>query len=56
MKRHDAMAEAFAERLGTGWVLAAGMLALVGKLVVAGEAAHLPGFEEELVDALSLQS
>jgi AcrR family transcriptional regulator len=67
-KRHDAMVTAFAERLrsaGTGtedpvpladWVRAAGMLALVGKLVVAGEAARLPGLEDELVGALSLQS
>jgi AcrR family transcriptional regulator len=48
VKRHDAMAAAFAERLDTDWVRAAGMLALVGKLVVAGEADRLPELEDEL--------
>lgn len=48
-RRHDAMVEAFAERLGTDWVRAAGMLALVGKLVLAGEAARLPELESELI-------
>lgn len=52
-KRHDVTVEAFAERLGTGWIPAAGMLALVGKLVVAGEAARLPELEDELVATLS---
>lgn len=56
VKRHDAMVEAFAERLGTDWILAAGMLALVGKLVVAGEAGRLPQLEEELVATVSSQS
>jgi AcrR family transcriptional regulator len=56
VKRHDAMAAAFAERLGTGWVPAAGVLALVGKLAVAGEAGRLPQLEDELVSTLSLQS
>jgi AcrR family transcriptional regulator len=68
-KRHDAMVEAFAKRLRPGgdrdddppvadpdWVRAAGMLALVGKLVVAGEADRLPGLEDELVATLSEQS
>lgn len=55
-KRHDAMVDAFAERLGTDWVPAAGMLALVGKLTVAAEASRLPQLEDELVDTLSLQS
>jgi AcrR family transcriptional regulator len=41
-RRHDAMVEAFAERLGVDWVQAAGILALVGKLVVTGEADRLP--------------
>lgn len=55
-KRHDAMAAAFAERLGTDWIRAAGMLALVGKLIVAGEAPRLPELEDELVATLSSQS
>jgi AcrR family transcriptional regulator len=56
VKRHDAMVEAFAKRLGTDWVRAAGMLALAGKLVVAGEADRLPGLEDELVETVSSQS
>jgi AcrR family transcriptional regulator len=52
VKRHDAMVEAFAERLGTDWVRAAGVLALVGKRVVAGEADCLPELEDELVATL----
>jgi AcrR family transcriptional regulator len=67
-KRHDAMAEAFAQRLRQGereesphcansdWVPVAGMLALVGKLVVAGEADRLVELEDELVAAVSSQS
>ncbi len=51
-ERHDAMTGAFAERLGTDWVRAAGMLALVGKRVVAGEADRLPELEDELVATL----
>lgn len=51
-KRHDAMVRAFAERLGADWILVAGMLALIGKLVVAGEAARLPELEAELVALL----
>lgn len=53
MGRHDAMVEAFAERLGTDWVRAAGMLALVGKRVIAGEADRLPELEQELVAMVS---
>lgn len=53
VKRHDAMVEAFAERLGTDWVRAAGVLALVGKRVVAGKAALLPELEDELVATVS---
>jgi len=53
VKRHDAMVEAFAERLGTDWIPAAGMLALIGKLVVAGEADRLPELEDELAATLS---
>jgi AcrR family transcriptional regulator len=56
VKRHDTMVAAFAERLGADWVRIAGMLALVGKRVVAGEARRLPELEDELVGTLSLQS
>ncbi len=49
VQRHDVMVEAFAERLGTDWVRAAGMLALAGKLVMAGEADRLPEFADEFV-------
>ncbi|HSS03991.1 MAG TPA: TetR/AcrR family transcriptional regulator [Solirubrobacterales bacterium] len=65
-RRHDAMVEAFASRLraatdpsddalltNTDWMRVAGMLALVGKLVVAGEASRLPELEEELVAMVS---
>jgi AcrR family transcriptional regulator len=55
-KRHDAMVSAFAERLGAGWVPVAGMLALVGKRVVAGEAEGLPELEDELVATVLPQS
>ncbi len=55
-KRHDAMVAAFAERLGCGWVPAAGMLALIGKFVVAGEANRLTALEDELVGTLLPQS
>ena len=53
VERHDAMAAAFAERLGCDWVPAAGLLALVGKLAVAGEAQRLPELEDELAGTLS---
>lgn len=55
-ERHDAMVEAFAERLGVSWVWAAGVLAVVGKLTVAGEADRLPELEDELAATLSLRS
>ncbi len=61
VKRHDAMAAAFARRVRSAgdadedapipnahWVQVAGLLALVGKLVVAGEAERLPELEDEL--------
>jgi AcrR family transcriptional regulator len=48
-RRHDAMVSTLAERLGTDWVRAAGILALVGNRVMAGEAARLPELEDELV-------
>jgi len=54
--RHDAMTAAFAERLGCAWVPAAGLLAFVGKLAVAGEAERLPELEDELAGTLSSQS
>jgi len=53
VQRHDAMAAALAERLGCGWVPAAGLLALVGKRAVAGEAERLPALEDELAGTLS---
>ncbi len=56
VERHDAMVAAFAERLGCGWVPAAGVLALVGRLAVAGEAERLPELEDELAVTLSSQS
>jgi len=56
VERHDAMAAAFAARLDTDWVRAAGLLALVGKLVVTGEADRVPALEEELAGTLSSQS
>jgi len=55
-KRHDAMIEAFAERLGTDWIRAAGLLALVGKVVVSEEAARLPELEVEIVAMVLAQS
>jgi AcrR family transcriptional regulator len=56
VKRHDATVEAFAERLGTDWVRAAGILALAGKLTIAGEGDRLPELEDELVAMVSSQS
>lgn len=56
VRRHDAMVESFAERLGTDWVRAAGTLALAGKHVVAGEADRLPQLEDELVATVASQS
>jgi len=67
-KCHDAAVEALGRRLRAGdsagdsplsnadWVRAAGMLTLVGKLVVAGEAKRLAELEDELVATVSLQS
>jgi AcrR family transcriptional regulator len=56
VKRHDAMVEAFVERLGADWVRTAGVLALAGKLVTLGEAERLSGLGDELVATLSSQS
>jgi AcrR family transcriptional regulator len=47
-KRHEAMVEAFAERFGVDWVRSAGILALVGKTTMAGEAARLPDLADEV--------
>lgn len=55
VERHDALVAAFAERLDTDWVRAAGILALVGKRVVAGEADRLPELADELAGTLSAQ-
>jgi AcrR family transcriptional regulator len=56
VKRHGAMVESFAERLGADWVRAAGMLALAGKRVVAGDADRLAELEDELVATVPSQS
>lgn len=45
---HDELVAALAERLRAGWVPVAGVLALVGKRVLAGEAEGLPALAEEL--------
>jgi AcrR family transcriptional regulator len=66
-KRHDAMVEALARRLSAGvapgrddsrvpdvdWVRVAGMLALIGRLVVADEADRLSELEDDLVATMS---
>lgn len=63
MKRHDAAVEAVASRLRGGrngsagkarvsdadWTLVAGMFALIGRRVMAGEAPRLPDLQDELV-------
>lgn len=55
-KRHDAAVAAFAARLGVDWVRTAGILALIGKQVMAGEADRLPALENELAVTLSARS
>ncbi len=65
VERNDAAIEAFVSRLGGGgessrgapapaarWALVAGISMLIGKRVMAGEAAELPKLEDELVAAL----
>jgi AcrR family transcriptional regulator len=42
--------------LHTDWALVAGIFALIGRLVMAGEAARLPELEDELVATISSQS
>ena len=51
--RNDAAIEAFADRLGVDWTAAAGISMLIGKRVMAGQAARLPELEDELVAFLS---
>lgn len=51
--RNDAMIEAFATRLRVEWPLVAGAAMLVGKRVMAGEAAALPELEDELAAVLT---
>lgn len=48
MKRHDAAVAALAEKLRVDWIRMAGALALIGKLVMAGEAERLPELGPEL--------
>ncbi len=52
-ERNDAAVAAFAERLGAAWPAAAGASMLIGKRVMAGEAARLPELEDELVALLT---
>ena len=67
-QRHDALVESFARCLITdgdpsqvaptpnaNWVRTAGILALIGRLVMAGEAERLPELEDELVAMVSSQ-
>ncbi len=51
-ERNDAAIGALAERLGAEWSTVAGTSMLVGKRVMAGEAAALPELEDELVAML----
>lgn len=52
-ERNGAAIAAFAERLGVDWPRAAGAAMLIGKRVMAGEAATLPELEDELVALIS---
>jgi AcrR family transcriptional regulator len=54
--RHDAMVKELSQRLDAEWVPVAGALALIGKLVMAGEVDCLPSLQDELADTLSSQS
>lgn len=53
---HGALVEALAAQLGSDWVRTAGLLALVGRRVVAGESERLPALEDELAATLSPHS
>lgn len=52
-ERSDAAISALAERTGAEWSVVAGISMLIGKRVMAGEAAVLPELEDELVALLS---
>lgn len=52
-ERNDAAIAAFAERSGAGWPIVAGASMLIGRRVMAGEAARLPELEDELVALLA---
>ena len=52
-ERNDEAIAAFAERSGAAWPAVAGAAMLIGKRVMAGEAARLPEFEDELLELLS---
>ncbi|HET7177704.1 MAG TPA: helix-turn-helix domain-containing protein [Solirubrobacterales bacterium] len=56
MQSHNDAVEAFAKRLEASWILVAGIFALVGKLVTAGEADRLPELADELVATISSRS
>jgi AcrR family transcriptional regulator len=47
-RRHDEAVREIGERLRAEWTQVAGMLALIGKLIMAGEAPRLPELEDEL--------
>ena len=55
VERNDALVAALAELLGTDWALVAGASMLIGKRVMADEAATLPDLEDELVALISLR-
>lgn len=55
-QRYNTMVEEFAQRLGVSWVWAAGILAVVAKLALAGEAHRLPELEGKLAATLLLRS
>ena len=50
------VSSALGRHLDVEWVPVAGMLALIGKLAMAGEASRLPSLEDELASTLSLWS
>jgi len=55
VERHDEMVEQLRRRIGAEWVPVAGALALIGRLVMAGEADRLLSLEDELAGTLSSQ-
>lgn len=52
-ERNDAAIAAFAKRSGAEWSIVAGTSMLIGRRVMAGEAAALPKLEDELAALLS---